>query len=85
MIEYLVAMIVFVAAFFIALLVGWEVCRAIVWQPDDPLYRLLTWARDNGPLVVAAGLLAGWLQDVPPVERPARFRAGRFSIMRIPF
>ena len=61
MIEYLVAMIVFVAAFFIALFVGWEVCRAIVWQPDDPLYRLLIWARDNGPLVVAAGLLTGWL------------------------
>ena len=61
MIEYLVAMIVFVAAFFIALFVGWEVCRAIVWQPNNPIYQLLTWARDNGPLVVAAGLLTGWL------------------------
>ena len=61
MAEYVVAMVVYVAAFFVALLFGWQICRSIVWQPGDPLYRMLTWARDNAPLVVAAGLLAGWL------------------------
>ncbi len=61
MAEYVVAMIVYVAAFFAALFAGWQVCRAIVWQPDNPVYWALSWARDNGPLVVAAGLLAGWL------------------------
>ena len=61
MAEYVVAMVVYVAAFLVALLFGWQICRSIVWQPGDPLYRMLTWARDNAPLVVAAGLLAGWL------------------------
>ena len=57
---YVLAMTGFVAAFLLVILLGWLLCREIVWQYTDPLYWILRWIRDNLLLFLALGILFGW-------------------------
>ncbi len=57
---YVLAMTGFAAAFLLVILLGWLLCREIVWQYTDPLYWILRWMRDNLLLFLALGILFGW-------------------------
>ncbi|MBU5625535.1 HAMP domain-containing histidine kinase [Oscillibacter sp. MSJ-2] len=60
MLQYLVAMIVFVVGFVGFVLVGWRVCNSITWHGDELLYRPLQWVREYILLVGGLCLISGW-------------------------
>ncbi len=58
--QYVVTIVLFVVGIVLLILFGWQICSSIIWQPDNPLYQLLSFIRDYILLFVGLILLAGW-------------------------
>lgn len=59
-VQYLLSLIGFAAAFVLCFLIAYKIVTNIIWQPYDPIYQLLQWVRDYIVLFVGVIGLAGW-------------------------
>lgn len=60
MFQYFLSLIGFVVGLCVVVLLGWQLCASVIWQPYDPLYQLLSWIRDYILLVGGVVCLVGW-------------------------
>lgn len=58
--QYLLALVGYVAAALALTMLGWNIVHSITWQPKDPMYIALSWARDNLVLVAIVVGVVGW-------------------------
>ena len=58
--QYFLSLIGFVIGLCVVVLLGWQLCASVIWQPYDPLYQLLSWIRDYILLVGGVVCLVGW-------------------------
>ena len=58
--QYFLSLIGFVVGLCVVVLLGWQLCASVIWQPYDPLYQLLSWIRDYILLVGGVVCLVGW-------------------------
>lgn len=59
--QYAIALIVFTLLFVGAVAICAYICYQLEWYPEDPLYRLLNFIRNNVEVVCAVLVLLGWI------------------------
>lgn len=59
--QYAIALIVFTLLFVGAVAICAYICYQLEWYPEDPLYRLLNFIRNNVEVVCAVLILLGWI------------------------
>lgn len=59
--QYAIALIVFTMLFVGAVAICAFICYQLEWYPEDPLYRLLNFIRNNVEVVCAVLVLLGWI------------------------
>lgn len=59
--QYAIALIVFTLLFVGAVAICAYICYQLEWYPEDPLYRLLNFIRNNVEAVCAVLVLLGWI------------------------
>lgn len=60
LLQYCFSLIAFVAALILLTLIAWKFASQFVWQPTDPLYRILHWVKEYILLVMGLLILDGW-------------------------
>ena len=58
---YLLALTAWVTIVLAVSLLGFIVCRSLIWYESNPLYHLLNWVRDYYFFVFFAVVLVGWV------------------------
>ena len=58
---YLLALMAWVTIVLAVTVVGFFVCRSLIWYETNPLYQLLNWVRDYHFFVFALVVLLGWV------------------------
>lgn len=59
--QYAIALIVFTLLFVGAVAICAYICYQLEWYPEDPLYRLLNFIRNNVEVVCVVLVLLGWI------------------------
>lgn len=59
--QYVLALIIFVVIFVVSVMLAWQMSSAVIWQPSDPLYRILHWVKEYILLVGGIICLLGWI------------------------
>ena len=59
-VQYVLTLIGFIAAYIIFLYLAVQITRTIIWQPYEPLYLLLQWIKNNIIFISGIILLIGW-------------------------
>lgn len=60
LIQYGLALIIYIAAAAALILFGWNVCSQFIWYATDPLYQVLHWVKEYILLVLIIIYLVGW-------------------------
>ncbi len=58
---YLLALTAWVTIVLVVSVLGFIICRSLIWYETNPLYHLLNWARDYYFFVFAFVILVGWV------------------------
>ena len=60
---YLLALTAWVTIVLVVSVLGFIICRSLIWYETNPLYHLLNWVRDYYFFVFAFVILVGWVRD----------------------
>lgn len=58
---YLLALMAWVTIVLVVSVLGFIICRSLIWYETNPLYHLLNWVRDYYFFVFAFVILVGWV------------------------
>ena len=58
---YLLALMAWVTIVLVVSVLGFIICRSLIWYETNPLYQLLNWVRDYYFFVFAFVILVGWV------------------------
>ena len=58
---YLLALTAWVTIVLVVSVLGFIICRSLIWYETNPLYHLLNWVRDYYFFVFAFVILVGWV------------------------
>lgn len=61
LLQYILSLIGFAAAFIVFVLFSWSLCNRIIWFESNPLYQILHWVKEYILLVGGIICLAGWM------------------------
>lgn len=61
LLQYIFSLIGFFVGFILLVLLAWNITSRFIWQPYDPLYRILSWIKEYLLLVGGSICLAGWI------------------------
>ena len=74
LLQYLLSLVVFVAALCFFVMLAWQVCSGIVWSDRNPLYHVLRFIQDYILLFIGLALLGGWtVITYAFLSKPLRF------------
>ena len=58
---YLLALMAWVTIVLVVSVLGFIICRSLIWYETNPLYQLLNWVRDYYFFLCIAVVLTGWV------------------------
>lgn len=61
LLQYILTLSGYIVGIIFLAYLGWQFCRMFIWQPEDPLYRILYFIREHFLGVVGFLILIGWL------------------------
>ena len=75
---YLLALMAWVTIVLVVSVLGFIICRSLIWYETNPLYHLLNWVRDYYFFVFAFVILVGWVVKTRYVTEEVESSGCRF-------